>query len=118
MVEHLGDPAAVLVLDETAFLKKGDKSVGVAAQYAGITGNTENCQVAVFLVYARLAVCGSRILGTVQPRVCLNSRSGLVGASGRGQLLTSTVRTIRPSAVLGNGVEASSRRGRRGSSRP
>ncbi|SCE49467.1 DDE superfamily endonuclease, partial [Streptomyces sp. di188] len=35
-VEHLGDPEAVLVLDETAFLKKGDKSVGVAPQYAGI----------------------------------------------------------------------------------
>ncbi|SCE55541.1 DDE superfamily endonuclease, partial [Streptomyces sp. di188] len=50
-VEHLGDPEAVLVLDETAFLKKGDKSVGVAPQYAGITGQTENCQVAVFLAY-------------------------------------------------------------------
>lgn len=52
VVEHLGDPDAVLVLDETVFLKKGDKSVGVAAQYAGITGNTANCQVAVFLAYA------------------------------------------------------------------
>jgi SRSO17 transposase len=41
----------VLVLDETAFLKKGSKSVGVAPQYAGITGQTENCQVAVFLAY-------------------------------------------------------------------
>lgn len=51
VVMHLGDPDAVLVLDETAFLKKGDKSVGVAAQYAGITGQTENCQVAVFLAY-------------------------------------------------------------------
>ncbi|MEU5431719.1 IS701 family transposase, partial [Streptomyces olivoreticuli] len=50
-VAHLGDPDAVLVLDETAFLKKGSKSVGVAAQYAGITGQTENCQVAVFLAY-------------------------------------------------------------------
>lgn len=52
VVEHLASPLAVLVLDETAFLKKGTKSVGVAAQYAGITGNTENCQVAVFAAYA------------------------------------------------------------------
>ncbi|WP_443048436.1 IS701 family transposase [Streptomyces sp. H39-C1] len=52
VVGHLGHPQAVLVLDETAFLKKGKMSVGVAAQYAGITGNTENCQVAVFAAYA------------------------------------------------------------------
>ncbi|MER7959328.1 IS701 family transposase [Streptomyces sp. NPDC096030] len=55
VVGHLGDPDAVLVLDETAFLKKGAKSVGVAAQYAGITGNTENCQVAVFAAYVTTA---------------------------------------------------------------
>ncbi|MFF3159452.1 transposase [Streptomyces sp. NPDC057910] len=51
VVEHLGDPGAVLVLDETAFLKKGTKSAGVARQYAGITGQVENCRVAVFLAY-------------------------------------------------------------------
>ncbi|MET8329975.1 IS701 family transposase [Streptomyces sp. NPDC005181] len=51
VVCHLGDPDAVLVLDETAFLKKGAMSVGVAPQYAGITGQTENCQVAVFAAY-------------------------------------------------------------------
>ena len=51
VVGHLGDPQAVLVLDETAFLKKGTKSAGVARQYAGITGQVENCQVAVFLAY-------------------------------------------------------------------
>lgn len=33
LVEHLGDPGGVLVVDETGFLKKGDKSVGVARQY-------------------------------------------------------------------------------------
>ncbi|MCX5231498.1 IS701 family transposase [Streptomyces sp. NBC_00233] len=55
VVEHLGDPEAVLVLDETAFLKKGVKSVGVARQYAGITGQTENCQVAVFAAYVTVA---------------------------------------------------------------
>jgi SRSO17 transposase len=52
VVEHLGDPRAVLVVDETGFLKKGAKSVGVARQYSGTAGRTENSQVAVFLAYA------------------------------------------------------------------
>ncbi|MEU2835259.1 IS701 family transposase [Streptomyces lavendulae] len=49
---HLGRPDGVLVLDETAFLKKGAKPAGVARQYAGITGQIENCQVMVFCAYA------------------------------------------------------------------
>jgi SRSO17 transposase len=52
VVEHLGDPAAVLVLDETGFLKKGSKSVGVQRQYSGTAGRIENCQIGVFLGYA------------------------------------------------------------------
>jgi SRSO17 transposase len=52
VVEHLGDPAAVLVVDETGFLKKGDKSAGVQRQYSGTAGRIENCQVGVFLAYA------------------------------------------------------------------
>src|SRR5215208_5677407 len=52
VVEHLGDPDAVLVLDETGFLKKGTKSVGVARQYSGTAGRIENCQIGVFLAYA------------------------------------------------------------------
>jgi SRSO17 transposase len=50
--EHLGDPAAVLVVDESGFLKKGTKSAGVARQYSGTAGKVENCQVGVFLAYA------------------------------------------------------------------
>jgi len=46
---HLGDPRAVLVLDETGFLKKGGKSAGVARQYSGTAGRIENCQIGVFL---------------------------------------------------------------------
>ena len=38
VVEHLGDPRAVLVVDETGFLKKGTRSAGVARQYTGTTG--------------------------------------------------------------------------------
>jgi SRSO17 transposase len=52
VVEHLGDEAAVLVVDETGFLKKGTKSAGVARQYSGTAGRIENCQVGVFLAYA------------------------------------------------------------------
>jgi hypothetical protein len=50
--QHLDDPAAVLVLDETGFLKKGDKSAGVQRQYSGTAGRIENCQIGVFLGYA------------------------------------------------------------------
>ena len=52
VVESLGDPDAVLVLDETGFLKKGTKSAGVARQYTGTAGRIENAQVGVFLAYA------------------------------------------------------------------
>src|SRR5215216_1899391 len=55
VVEHLGNPAAVLVLDETGFLKKGTHSAGVARQYTGTAGRIENAQVGVFLAYAALA---------------------------------------------------------------
>jgi SRSO17 transposase len=51
VVEHLGDADAVLVVDETGFLKKGDKSVGVQRQYSGTAGRIENSQVGVFLAY-------------------------------------------------------------------
>src|SRR3954447_11508995 len=52
VAEHLGDPEAVLVLDETGFVKKGEKSAGVQRQYSGTAGRVENCQVGVFLGYA------------------------------------------------------------------
>ena len=51
VVTHLGDPEAVLVLDETAELKKGQATAGVARQHAGITGQVENCQTVVFAAY-------------------------------------------------------------------
>src|SRR5262247_271149 len=52
LVEHLGAPQAVLVVDETGFLKKGQHSAGVARQYSGTAGRVENCQIGVFLTYA------------------------------------------------------------------
>jgi SRSO17 transposase len=50
--EQLGDPQAILVVDETGFLKQGVKSVGVKRQYSGTAGRIENCQIGVFLTYA------------------------------------------------------------------
>ncbi len=52
VVEHLADAEAVLMVDETGFLKKGEKSVGVQRQYSGTAGRIENCQIGVFLAYA------------------------------------------------------------------
>ena len=53
VVEHLGDEkSGVLIVDETGFLKKGEKSVGVARQYTGTAGKKENAQVGVFLAYS------------------------------------------------------------------
>jgi len=52
VVEHLGDPSGVLVIDETGFLKKGTKSAGVQRQYSGTAGRIENCQIGVFVAYA------------------------------------------------------------------
>jgi SRSO17 transposase len=51
VLEHLGEEEAVLVVDETGFLKKGTKSVGVKRQYSGTAGRVENCQVGVFVAY-------------------------------------------------------------------
>jgi SRSO17 transposase len=51
VMQHLGDPNGVLVLDETGFLKKGQHSAGVARQYSGTAGKVENCQIGVFLSY-------------------------------------------------------------------
>src|ERR687897_717975 len=55
LVEHLGDPAAVLVVDETGDLKKGTGTVGVGRQYTGTAGKFDNAQVAVYLTYATSA---------------------------------------------------------------
>jgi SRSO17 transposase len=50
-LEQLGQESAILVIDETSFPKRGDKSAGVGLQYCGTTGQVENCQVGVFLAY-------------------------------------------------------------------
>jgi SRSO17 transposase len=60
--EHLADPAAILVIDETGFLKKGTKSAGVQRQYCGTAGKLDNCQVGVFLTYSSLLPAQTQVL--------------------------------------------------------
>jgi SRSO17 transposase len=55
VVAEMGDPDAVLVIDDTQMIKKGVKSVGVAPQHCGATNQIENCQVVVMLAYATSA---------------------------------------------------------------
>ena len=50
-LETLADPNAVLVIDETGFLKQGKVSCGVARQYTGSAGKITNCQIGVFAAY-------------------------------------------------------------------
>jgi SRSO17 transposase len=49
----VGGPEAVLIIDDTALLKQGKRSAGVARQYAGAAGKTTNCQTLVSLTLAR-----------------------------------------------------------------
>ena len=59
---HLADPAAILVLDETGFLKKGTKSAGGQRQYRGTAGRRENCQVGVFVASSSLVPAQTQVL--------------------------------------------------------
>lgn len=52
VIEHIGDSDAVLIVDETGFIKKGEHSAGVKRQYSGTAGRIENSQIGVFLNYA------------------------------------------------------------------
>jgi SRSO17 transposase len=61
VVEEMGDPEAVLIVDDTQLIKKGLRSVGVAPQHCGSTNQIENCQVVVMLTCA--AVGGHAFIG-------------------------------------------------------
>ena len=50
-LEVLSDADAVLVIDETGFLKQGKGSCGVHRQYTGSAGKITNCQIGVFAAY-------------------------------------------------------------------
>ena len=61
VIEHLADDDAVLVIDETGFLKQGKASCGVARQYTGSAGKITNCQIGVSLPMFRATVTRSSI---------------------------------------------------------
>ena len=52
VAEQLGEWGGVLIVDETGFVKQGNRSAGVQRQYSGTAGRVENCQLAVFCAYA------------------------------------------------------------------
>lgn len=52
VIEEFGDEDGIGTVDETGFIKKGNRSVGVKRQYSGTVGKVENCQVGTFLSYA------------------------------------------------------------------
>ena len=52
VVEEIGSPDAALVIDGSAFSKKGEESVGVARQWCGRLGKVDNCQIGVFVAYS------------------------------------------------------------------
>ena len=58
LTEHVGDPGAVLVVDETGDVKKVTHTAGVQRQYIGAAGRIENSQVAVYLTYAAPTAAG------------------------------------------------------------
>ena len=75
VVEHLGDPDGVLVVDETGDLKKGTATAGVQRQYTGTAGRIENAQVAVYLAYAGAARARADRPGAV-PAAVVDRRPG------------------------------------------
>ncbi len=52
VAQHLGEDDAVLIIDDTGFIKKGTTSAGVQRRYSGTAGRTESCQIGVFAAYA------------------------------------------------------------------
>ena len=79
VVDELGDPDGVLIVDDTGDLKKGVHSVGVQRQYTGTAGRIENAQVAVFLAYAARGGAGADRPGGVPAQV-VDRRPGPVPA--------------------------------------
>jgi SRSO17 transposase len=56
-LETLASPGAVLVIDETGFLKQGQNSCGVGRQYTGSAGKIASCQIGVFAAYVSHRGC-------------------------------------------------------------
>jgi hypothetical protein len=85
LVAHLGDPDAIVVLDETAELRKGDRTAGVGRQHAGITGQVENCQAVVFAAYVTARAHGLSDFRPSPPPAGTRSPGAPPAGTGDGQ---------------------------------
>jgi DDE superfamily endonuclease len=111
---HLGDPAAVLIVDETGDVKKGTATVGVQRQYSGTAGRIENSQVAVCLVCA-----AARGYAFIDRELCLPRSwardqgrcggAGVPGDVGFAVRYSRTARATRPWAGCGPRVHVAPR---------
>jgi SRSO17 transposase len=77
----LGQEDAVLAIDESGFIKKGDKSAGVARQYCGASGKIDNCQVGVFLSW-QTAKGHARNRSGALPASAVDRRPGALPGGG------------------------------------
>jgi SRSO17 transposase len=81
VAQEFGHPDGIAVLDETGFLKKGKASVGVARQYSGTAGKTENCQIGVFLGYTSPRGCVLIDRALYLPKEWIEDKGRLLGAA-------------------------------------
>ena len=65
-LETLADEDAVLVIDETEFLKQGKGACGVGCQYTGSASKITNCQIGVFAAYVSLVMLAFAILAAIR----------------------------------------------------
>jgi SRSO17 transposase len=72
-LEMLASPDAVLVIDETGFLKQGLRSCGVGRQYTGSAGKITNCQIGVFAAYVSDKGCAFIDRQLYLPKEWINS---------------------------------------------
>ena len=105
VVAHLGDADAVLVGDETGFLKKGTKSAGVQRQYSGTAGRTENCQIGVFLAYTSMRGRGVLDRELYLPASWVDDR-GRCRAAGIPDEVGSATKPAQMQTMLGRAIAA------------
>ena len=93
----VGGPDAILVIDDTALLKKGTHSVGVASQYAGVVGKKANCQTLVSLTLAKGEVPVPIVLRLFVPKIWIRDPERLQHA---GVPVTFWVERSKPEIAL------------------
>src|SRR5580658_6979739 len=96
VTEHLADENAVLVIDETGFLKQGKASCGVARQYTGSAGKITNCQIGVFAAYVSRHGHAFVDRALYLPKACTNDPTRMAAA----HVPTGTVFRTKPALAI------------------